>query len=163
MNVGVTGHRQREGIEWSWVAQVLRAELAKLTGIRKAFSSLAAGTDQVFADVALELGLPVTAVLPINAYERFFDAEGLAEYHRLLPLCKLIQLRGSGYLEQGFFEAGKFIVDHSDLLIAVWDGAPARGQGGTADVVAYARKRSCPVAHIHPFNRTVGTIYSGVK
>lgn len=32
-----------------------------------------------------------------------------------------------------------------DRLIAVWDGRPARGYGGTADLVAYARGLGVPV------------------
>ena len=33
---------------------------------------------------------------------------------------------------------------------AVWDGEPARAYGGTADVVAEARKRGIPVTIIWP-------------
>jgi hypothetical protein len=32
--------------------------------------------------------------------------------------------------------AGRYIVERSDTLLAVWDGAPARGTGGTGDLVA---------------------------
>ena len=39
-------------------------------------------------------------------------------------------------------------VDGSDVLIAVWDGEPARGRGGTAEVVAYARSLGKPVVLI---------------
>jgi hypothetical protein len=35
-------------------------------------------------------------------------------------------------------------------LCAVWDGLPARGYGGTADVVAYARQHGKPVHVIWP-------------
>lgn len=31
------------------------------------------------------------------------------------------------------------------MLLALWDGAPARGPGGTAAIVAYARERGLPV------------------
>jgi len=33
--------------------------------------------------------------------------------------------------------ASAYMIDHADELWAVWDGQPARGYGGTADVVAY--------------------------
>jgi hypothetical protein len=36
---------------------------------------------------------------------------------------------------------GHYVVDHCDLLIAIWDGQPARGRGGTADIVQYALDR----------------------
>jgi hypothetical protein len=41
-------------------------------------------------------------------------------------------------------EGGKVVVDRAEVLIAVWDGLPARGLGGTADVVAYAGSAGCP-------------------
>jgi len=41
--------------------------------------------------------------------------------------------------------ASRLMVDAADELFAVWDGQPARGHGGTADVVAYARERGKPV------------------
>jgi hypothetical protein len=47
--------------------------------------------------------------------------------------------------EQAFLAAGQALVDRCDHLFAVWDGRPARGVGGTADVVAYARTRGRPV------------------
>ncbi len=46
--------------------------------------------------------------------------------------------------------ASKLMIDHSDELYAVWDGKPARGYGGTADVVAYARAHGTSVHVIWP-------------
>jgi len=46
--------------------------------------------------------------------------------------------------------ASKFMVDEADELYAVWDGKPARGYGGTADVVAYARDHDITVQVIWP-------------
>jgi len=34
--------------------------------------------------------------------------------------------------------------------VAVWDGKPARGVGGTADIVSYARQKGVPVAVLWP-------------
>lgn len=42
------------------------------------------------------------------------------------------------------------LVGMADRLLAVWDGKPARGFGGTADVVAYARRVGVPVDVIWP-------------
>jgi hypothetical protein len=46
--------------------------------------------------------------------------------------------------------AGRSVADRSDLLLAVWDGAPAAGFGGTADVIRYARERSKAVEIVWP-------------
>jgi hypothetical protein len=37
-----------------------------------------------------------------------------------------------------------------DRLVAVWDGLPARGVGGTAEVVADARELGLPVEVVWP-------------
>ena len=42
-----------------------------------------------------------------------------------------------------------------DLIFAVWTGKPAKGKGGTADIVAYAIDKKIPVVHINPLERTV--------
>jgi hypothetical protein len=42
------------------------------------------------------------------------------------------------------------MLDLADELVAVWDGLPARGHGGTADVVAVALDRGIPVTVIWP-------------
>lgn len=48
-----------------------------------------------------------------------------------------------------YFSAGKLVVDQCDVLIAVWDREPARGIGGTGDIVAYASSR-VPTILIYP-------------
>jgi hypothetical protein len=158
MRVGITGHQEREGIQWPWVRHTVRVELNKLKDVRGTFSSLAMGSDQLFAEVAIDLGLPVTAVLPLEGYERFFREGGLLNYRRLLGQCERMQLRWKGDPKRAFFEAGKYIVNQCDYLFAVWDGAPADGLGGTGDVVDYAQRKHRPTIHINPITEVVSRI-----
>jgi hypothetical protein len=44
--------------------------------------------------------------------------------------------------------AGRATIAHCDLLIAIWDGRPPRGRGGTAEVVHLAVAQGTPVVHI---------------
>jgi hypothetical protein len=44
-----------------------------------------------------------------------------------------------------YLEAGVRTVDECDLLLAVWNGEPAAGRGGTGEIVAYARTQEKPV------------------
>jgi hypothetical protein len=46
------------------------------------------------------------------------------------------------------------MISRADQLLAVWDGQPARGFGGTADVVAAARSRPVPITVIWPDGAT---------
>jgi hypothetical protein len=57
--------------------------------------------------------------------------------------------------EDAYLAAGQRVVELSDIVLAVWNGKPAKGKGGTADVVAYAIRRGMPLIHINPISRTV--------
>jgi len=46
--------------------------------------------------------------------------------------------------------ASRAMLARADCLYAVWDGKPARGYGGTADVVAEAEGSGIPVTVIWP-------------
>ncbi len=132
----------------------------ELGDVHQAYSSLAVGADQVFAAAALNMNIPVLAVLPLYAYEQLFTGQELTRYHDLLARCEHIVLdRAGGNPEQAFLEAGRYIVDHSDVLIAVWDGGPSEGLGGTADIVDYAKCKNRHVFHIDPFQRTVTRLW----
>lgn len=155
MRIGVSGHQHRPGIDWSWVRSAVHNELANARNVTKTFSCLAAGSDQVFAEAAINLKIPVCAVIPLVGYERYFHDTGLTDYLRLFNQCEPIQLAWSGDPEHAFFEAGKFVVESSDTLIAVWDGAISEGLGGTADIVDYAAKRSRRIIRIDPIAKTV--------
>lgn len=161
MKVGITGHQEREGVDWVWVGETITHELAGLSGVTRAFSSLAVGSDQVFARAALAVGIPVMAVIPMDGYERFFTLQARAAYQSLLGACDVTNLGWTGDDQEGFFAAGKFIVESSDLLFAVWDGKNSKGVGGTADVVAFALAKPMRVIHIDPIFQRVRHIRGG--
>jgi hypothetical protein len=160
MKVGVTGHRNFEDVSAApWVAECIHNRLSdcrELYGL----TSLAKGADQIFARVVLQLGGSLEAVLPFPEYANTFqDSAESAGFDELIGRCsKVTQLDFAGSKEQSYFAAGKYVVDHSEVLIAVWDGKPAAGLGGTGDVVAYARKNGKQVHQIDPVSRTVGEL-----
>jgi hypothetical protein len=127
----------------------------RFRGVTRALSSLAKGSDQVFAEAALNLGIPVLAVLPVSDYERYFEPPILENYRRLLVRCMIVHLDWKGDPEQAFFEAGKFIVDQANTLFAIWDGRPTKGLGGTTDVVEYAQTKNRKIVHIDPMRKLV--------
>src|SRR5258708_9967163 len=155
MQVGITGHQERHGIDWNWVEATLEIEIRKLRDVRAAFSSLAKGADQAFARVAISLGVPVIAVIPVRDYERFFSGRDRIEYENLLRKSQIRDLGWAGEDQLGFLSAGRFIVKNTDLVFAVWDNQRSKGLGGTADIVGYARQLSRKVIHINPIARIV--------
>ncbi|WP_240529697.1 hypothetical protein [Streptomyces mangrovisoli] len=144
--IGVTGHRSIPSAVLPTVRSGIRRQL-RYGGAVEALTSLAAGADQLFADLALESGVPVTAVIPGMDYEAHMgDADVQAAYRRLLVSCTArVDLPLEPTHEEAYYAAGRWIVDHADRLVAVWDGRPARGLGGTGDVVEYARRTGVPV------------------
>jgi hypothetical protein len=161
MQVGITGHQEREGIDWKWVAATLHNEICKVSGVHSALSSLAKGTDQVFARVVISLGIPLIAVIPVKDYGRCFHGEDRTEYDRLLGKSKVKDLEWKGDDQLGFFSAGKFIVENVDLLFAVWDEQKSKGLGGTGDIVDYATQISRKVIHLNPITGCVQELRGG--
>lgn len=148
----MTGHQRRDGVDWQWVrAQIGRFLAGKpfVTG----YSSLAAGTDQIFADVVLERGGKLIAVIPLEGYSAHFEAEALQHFRMLSSKAQIVELKSAKSDNWAFLDAGKWIVREADSIIAVWDGEPAEGAGGTGDIVTYALSVGKKVHHIDPIKR----------
>jgi hypothetical protein len=114
--------------------------------------SLAVGADQIFAKALLAAGGRLHVILPSANYNTTFNAgDELANYSDLVSSSSSVEeLPFPGPSEEAFFAAGRQVVDQSDLLFAVWDGAPAAGLGGTADIVQYAKDSGTVVEIIWP-------------
>ncbi|WP_345864350.1 hypothetical protein [Sphingomonas qilianensis] len=115
-------------------------------------SALAEGADQYGAMAAIELGYRLQAILPLpqEDYRQDFDAVGARKFDALRGQAdRILELppQHSGR-EESYTLAGRAIIAHCDILIALWDGEPARGTGGTADVVSMALRRGVPVIHL---------------
>lgn len=153
----------------------------KLTAI----SSLAAGSDQIVADVLDELlqkpndpclvsaakrNRYVEAVLPIpvEEYEQSFSsASELETFRKLLSLdrgqftprpeptvvCPAVpdgQKRDQASRQAAFGAAGRYVVDASEIILAIWDPDHPEQSGGTAETARYALEQGKVVIWIHP-------------
>jgi hypothetical protein len=148
--LGFSGHRRVS--DAMGVERALRAVLADLharPGVEwLALSSVAAGSDMVFARTVLSLGLGWEAILPLPPAEfrRDFAAADWCEVETLLDRSEHVRVIGErGRREDAYLDGGMEIVNHCDVLVAVWDGEPSRGRGGTAEIVAYARELGRPI------------------
>lgn len=158
MKIGVTGHQERDGIRWGWVRSAVGAEFARRK-VEIAYSSLAIGTDQVFAEVALQKNAALVAVIPFDNYKKQFNSTALQAYTNLLERCSdVVTLRCLGSPELAYLNAGKWIANASDIMFAVWDGKEAEGMGGTADIVSFAKSIGKSVVHFDPVLETVKII-----
>lgn len=153
LRIGITGHQQRAGIRWQWVREQIAAQLQARASLIEGYSSLAEGSDQIFAQTVLDLGGTLYAVIPMPAYERVFSSHGLQEYLALKSRSKPIVLEAQQTDEISFFTAGKFIVEKTEIIFAVWDGQPSEGFGGTADIVDFAKFQKKRIIHINPITQ----------
>ena len=175
LSVGVTGHRA-EALPADGLATLRERIGAILSLIGEAATSLrdaerdcfsaepavlrfvtpiADGADQIAAEVALDLGWELQAVLPFaRDYYRSTLADDTARerFDALLGRAsRVLELPGEpGQEPEGYAMVGRATVAHCDALIGVWDGLKARGRGGTGEVVELAITRGVPVVHIPP-------------
>jgi hypothetical protein len=116
-------------------------------------SPLADGADQIAARVAVELGFELHVVLPFAAasYRReLADDASRSAFDALIGKASCV-LELPGEHEQSmdaYVMTGRATIAHCDLLMAVWDGLPPRGRGGTGEVVELAVVNGTPVVHL---------------
>lgn len=152
MRVGITGHRGLPTPSETLVRAALAAELRtypadELVGV----SCLADGPDAWFAQAVLDHGGALEVVVPAARYRDGLPDWHHAEYDALLGRASHVHDTGLEASDSAAHMAGsEILVGLVDALLAVWDGLPARGFGGTADVVAHARTVGVPVRVLWP-------------
>lgn len=167
--VGVTGHRPHRLADTPALRNEIDALLEKLATQHKdkcmvIVSPLAEGTDRIVARMAMEhhgYQLMVPLPLPWELYETDFDDASRMEFAELLgrseryfelPLrfgtAEMLATRIDGQpnpeRDSQYALVGAFLSQFCDELIAVYDGQPAAGEGGTGQVVAW-RKGDIPI------------------
>jgi hypothetical protein len=152
--IGLIGHRT---IPASETVERLRAEARELFqdwhahyAQLEVLSPLAIGADTILTEVALEYNATLIAVVPFKDYEKDFAVEDREQYRMMLYRAQDVHEMPFAERSTGaYLVAGIWIVDHVDVIVAAWDGQPARGTGGTADVVQYAQERAKPIHVFH--------------
>lgn len=163
--IGVAGHRilmEPDKIEAGINAAISRIEEAFPGQPLIIFSPLAEGADrQVACQVLSRPGGRLVAVLPLEKddyLQDFATQESKQEFLELLDRAdKVVQMKPDASRDLAYEAAGGYVLDHCEVLIAVWDGLGAQGQRGTGGIVAEARKRKMPIAWVHAGNRKPGT------
>ena len=157
LRVGVTGHRVLEERTGRWVARQLDDLFSFLAGLppsavpRRALSSLAIGADQMLAEAAHHHGIPIEIVIPFASFlEDFAEGSERDSYQRLLSsAASTTYLPREEHSKDAYLAGGLWVVDHCDVLVAIWNGKKAAGVGGTGDVVDYSRDAGKPCIHMH--------------
>lgn len=153
-----------------WIDAIEQIRSAGITPITySVLSALAEGADRVVLRAILDhpeyprSRLDVVLPMTVEDYlEDFKTEKSKQEFRCLLSRCRQpVMLRDRRIVDdrhdlndqvelrrECYERAGQYVVDHCDALIAVWDGQPARGRGGTAEIVAYTCKQRLPVIRV---------------
>lgn len=149
--IAITGHRGLPGPTLALVEAALRDVVARRGDELVAVSCLADGPDSLFADAVLDAGGRLEVVIPAHEYRESLPVEHHRTYDRLLAAASSVtRLDFRESAPEAHQAASLRMLDDADELLAVWDGEPARGFGGTADAVAAAIRRGIPVTRIWP-------------
>ena len=156
MRIGITGHRGlSRGVEQQ-VRQLLGEAVRELdptdlVGI----SCIADGPDAWFASAVLKHGGSLEVVVPAEQYRESLPEDHWPVYDELMRHAAEVHHTGMTASDSQAHMAGsEILVRLSDKLFAVWDEKPARGYGGTADVVGYAQRNGVPVRVLWPKSAT---------
>lgn len=165
VKIGVTGHRfldetnkLRGGIDTA----LKRIDQVYLQKAWTVLSSLADGADQLMVDCVLKFKSDTRLIVPlpmkVNEFtNNFLEEESRIKFHQLLHNAEeVIPPPLNWHQNEGYWEAGRYIVDHCDVLIALWDGQTAQGHGGTGDVVNMAKASKKPLVWVNCYNNNPG-------
>ena len=155
MTVGITGHQNISGYDKDWIKDSLLTFISTNT-LTKGYSSLAIGADQLFVMCLLEKKIKYDVIIPCDNYQTTFEnARDLCNFNSLLNSAnEIVKLDFKEPSELAFYQAGIKVVELSDMVVAIWDGQPAKGLGGTADIVKVSLDKGKRVFHINPVRQT---------
>ncbi|MFE7624039.1 hypothetical protein [Streptomyces sp. NPDC057509] len=151
--IAVTGHMDLTEESVPLVREALVALLGRyveqgLTGV----SCIAKGADALFAEAVLSLGGQLIVVVPSQDYrEAKVKPDYVAEFDRLHQAAAEVTVMPYAEANREAYEAANSeLLRRAGRLVAVWDGQPGNGRGGTADTVAEARTIGLPVEVVWP-------------
>jgi uncharacterized phage-like protein YoqJ len=115
----------------------------KLTELRPrltaAISGMAVGVDQWAAEIALDLDLPLIAAIPFRGQESGWPPAAQEKYRALMGRAsEIVVVSEGGYEPWKMQRRNEWMVDNSDILLAVWNWSP----GGTCNCIKYAQRIS---------------------
>jgi len=135
----------------------LKRDLPEPRLVLRVLSPLAEGANRLVVREILrapEGQLEVILPLPQPDYESDFQSDisppgSLEEFRALLNKANLRrELPRPPQRPDVYLKVGQYVVDHCDILIALWDREPSPGVGGTSDIYAYAERSARPIIWI---------------
>lgn len=153
MIIAVTGHRpDKLGFEWDGkgpisteIRNIMRDRLIS-DRPERIISGMAIGIDQIWAEVGIELGIPVLAAIPCKGQSNVWPASSQRRYNKILenPLVES-KVLANRYSYSVMQRRNRFMVDllkegddstnTKNYLLAFWNGS----NSGTCNCITYAK------------------------
>jgi uncharacterized phage-like protein YoqJ len=153
--IAITGHRPNKlGFDYGLTSALILRIQAKLQYLideylpQEMISGMALGIDTLWAELALSNNIRLVAAIPdASQPDRWPKASQDRYYNILKKADKIVNVSGSvTFKMEHLQQRNEWMVDHCDVLIAVWDGS----SGGTANCVKYAEGRVDHIVIINP-------------
>jgi hypothetical protein len=134
-------------------------------------SPLAEGADRLVAQIAAEKGLNFELQCPLPFFEEEYKKDfptSVSDFENLLSEANsVLQLDGSreslDKRQEAYHMVGRTVLRQCDVLLAIWDGDPPSGEGGTGQIVQEALKVEVPIIWIHPQTRERYLLEHGLR
>jgi len=148
------------------VLRIWQADFTWYSGdspVMQIISSLAEGSDRLFAEEALKLRYSLCCPMPFHQQEyeadfapgKALESNSLKRFHQILDQAEhsggltRFELNGDRKQEaQAYRVCGQMVLNQSDLLLVVWDGISQIVLGGTEDLFRVALRLNIPVIWI---------------
>ena len=152
MRLTVTGHRppklggysDRVFLSLTKFAQCILTNLVEDENITGVITGMALGWDQAVAQACIELELPFFAAIPCEDHESKWPEASRVKYHHILHKASGSKVLSSSYTRTCMQDRNIWMVDHADIVAALWDGS----SGGTRNCVTYAKAKDVSVINL---------------
>ncbi len=129
------------------LADVLHAVYT--SGYRHFICGMAPGADMYFGEAVVALrdehpGVTLEAAVPFAGQDLRWSADVRRRYSRLAESCDDVTVLRGEYTPTCMMERNRYMVDHSSLVIAVFDGRA----GGTRNTIRYAAARGVEIIQL---------------
>lgn len=146
--IGITGNRKLPDDKTQFISEKLKGFLLPYQSGAILFTGLAEGVDQLAAKIAIDLNIPYRAVLPFSP-EQFLQEsilEGMDpksrkaeekadQFRQYLKKAEKVIILPTETSENPYQQLGRYLIEKSDVLVAVWDGVRHYRPGSTSDVL----------------------------
>ena len=114
-------------------------------------SGMALGVDMIAAEIVLELKskypeITLECAIPCETQASRWSEKYRDRYFNIIEMSDKETLLQTHYTADCMHKRNRYMVDHSDYVIAVWDGSPS----GTGKTVMYAKENHKTILQIKP-------------